>query len=186
MADLDTAISAEAAEDVAAALTSLAQRPAIIAPAEVFEDSQDAVSAVHTTRNVVLASVLGGVMAVIAVFLFEYLQNPIRSPAQLERRLGLANLGIIPRWPKRKGPTDQPTLNEGSNTAWAEAVRQVATTFDLTAGSAGVKTVVVARPGHEGRPYQSGCQSGSRLGNQLEECGLSGRGPETSVLASAT
>lgn len=152
LADLDTAISAEAAEDVAAALTSLAQRPAIIAPAEVFEDSQDAVSAVHTTRNVVLASVLGGVMAVIAVFLFEYLQNPIRSPAQLERRLGLANLGIIPRWPKRKGPTDQPTLNEGSNTAWAEAVRQVATTFDLTAGSAGVKTVVVASPDtREGR-----------------------------------
>lgn len=148
LADLEIAVSAEAAENVAAALTALAQQPAIIAPAEVFEDPPAAVPAAHAMRNVLLAVLLGGVMSVIAVFLIEFFRNPIRSPAQLERRLGLANLGVVPRQPNRKGSPGRPILNrmEGSGPAWTEAVRQVATTIDLSAESAEVKTVVVTSP----------------------------------------
>lgn len=146
LADLETPVSAEAAENVAAALTSLSQGPVIIAPAEVFEDPLAEVPADHTKRNVLLAVLLGGVMSVMAVFLIEYFQNPIRSPAQLERRLGLANLGVIPRRPNRKDSPDRLDLRGDASSPWVEAVRQVATTIDLTAETAGVKTVVISSP----------------------------------------
>ncbi len=146
LADSETPVSAEAAQNVAAALATLAERPAIIAPAEVFEDPLATVPVAHTTRNVILAVLLGGGVAVLTVFLIEYFQNPIRSPAQLERRLGLANLGAIPSRPNRKGSPDRSILKEGSSSAWAEAVRQVATTVDLTAESAEAKTIVISSP----------------------------------------
>jgi capsular polysaccharide biosynthesis protein len=66
-------------------------------PAYVFQDAVGAVKKSDgLTRKVILGALFGLVLAVLLVLLLDYLDITIKSPEELERRVGLPVLGIIP------------------------------------------------------------------------------------------
>ncbi|MCH7620640.1 MAG: polysaccharide biosynthesis tyrosine autokinase [Chloroflexi bacterium] len=167
LASLDERVSAEAAEKAVAsvekALAGLTSRstPAIVlAPAEVLQEpaiSSPGPSS-HLARNTALAAMLGFILAVVVIFLLEYLQNPVRSPAQMERRYGLSNLGSVPRWRKARGASSSPLERLNSETGLSESVSQVAASLDFTATACQTKTVAVTSPGKgDGRSSLVSC-----------------------------
>ena len=94
----------EAVEEAVAGLTYSATPAIIITPAEVLQEPiLGSAPPSHSLRNTALASILGVFLAVLVIFLLEYLQRPVRSPAQMERRFGLNNLGSVPRWRRGRG-----------------------------------------------------------------------------------
>lgn len=66
-------------------------------PAYVFQNAVGAVTKSDgLTRKVILGALFGLVLAVLIVLLLDYLDITIKSPEELERRVGLPVLGIIP------------------------------------------------------------------------------------------
>lgn len=89
----------------------------IVEPARL---PQDPVSP-RTTRNVILALLLGAIVGIIGSFFLEYLREGVRTPEHL-RRLGLTALGIVP-WLQGGDSTEKimmiPAKYPGSLTAEA-------------------------------------------------------------------
>ena len=50
------------------------------------------------TKKVLLGALVGLVVSILLVFLLDYLDITIKSPEELERRVGLPVLGIVPRF----------------------------------------------------------------------------------------
>jgi capsular polysaccharide biosynthesis protein len=66
-------------------------------PAYVFQDATAAVrSSNGVQRKILLGAVLGLVIAILLIFLLDYIDVTIKSPEELERRIGLPVLGIVP------------------------------------------------------------------------------------------
>ena len=167
LAALETEGSAEAGEKAvvavenAVAVLSARATPAIvITPAEVLQDPATLASAgvlqepgtssgpsSHLARNTALAAILGFILAVVVIFLLEYIQSPVRSPAQMERRFGLSCLGSVPSWRKGRGASGSPLGRLNSETGLSESVGQVAASLDFTATACQTKTVAIASPG---------------------------------------
>lgn len=143
--DLEPLVAAEVAQGVAEALRSLAQGPSVVAPAEVVQGT-GAATGTSALRNVILGVAFGSVLALAAVALLEYLQDPVRSPDQMERRFGLAQLGTIPRWQKRRKLPHQLAIASKSDSASSEAIRQAATSIEFTALHREIRTLAVASP----------------------------------------
>ena len=144
--DLDPLVAAEVAQGVTEALASLVQRPSVVAPAEALQET-DVITGASSTRNVLLGVIFGGALSVAAVALLEYLQAPVRSPDQLERRFGLTQLGTIPCWQKKRKRPYQLAITSASDPASSEALRQAATSIEFTALPKGMKMLAVTSPG---------------------------------------
>jgi capsular polysaccharide biosynthesis protein len=68
-------------------------------PAYVFQDAATAsLSSSGLAKKIVLGGLFGFVIAVLLVLLLDYLDVTIKSPEELERRVGLPVLGIVPRF----------------------------------------------------------------------------------------
>jgi receptor protein-tyrosine kinase len=66
-------------------------------PAYVFQNAVNAVKkSSGLTRKVILGALFGLVLAILIVLMLDYLDITIKSPEELERRVGLPVLGIIP------------------------------------------------------------------------------------------
>ena len=166
LASLDERVSAEAAEKSVAAvekavaeLTSRSTPAIVLAPAEILQETGPTSGpSGHLARNTALAAMLGFILAVVVIFLLEYLQSPVRSPAQMERRYGLSNLGSVPRWRKARGASSSPLERLNSETGLSESVSQVAASLDFTATACQTKTVAVTSPGKgDGRSSLVSC-----------------------------
>jgi len=94
-------------------------------------------------RDLMTAAIAGAILALGLVFLFEYLDNRIKSPQELKRHLGLSFLGMIPKI-DASGPT---LLQEGAPAAFAEAVRSVRTNVLFSSAEEGARTIVVTSAG---------------------------------------
>ena len=104
LAALETGGSAEAVGIAIAVLSSRATPAIVITRAEVLQEPNVASEPPgNLARNTILAAILGVIIAVVVIFFLESLQRPVRSPAQMERRFGLTNLGSVPRWRKGRG-----------------------------------------------------------------------------------
>jgi capsular polysaccharide biosynthesis protein len=69
------------------------------APAHVFQPAiYAAASSSGLTKRMILGGVFGLVISIFMIFLLDYLDITIKSPEELERRVGLPVLGIIPRF----------------------------------------------------------------------------------------
>lgn len=68
-------------------------------PAYVFQDAglPSVPLATSAKRNAILGGVLGFVAASLFVLLLDYLDITVKSPADVERRLGVPVLGVVPR-----------------------------------------------------------------------------------------
>jgi capsular polysaccharide biosynthesis protein len=68
-------------------------------PAYVFQNATAASKAsTGVTKKVLLGALLGLVVSILLILLLDYLDITIKSPEELERRVGLPVLGIVPRF----------------------------------------------------------------------------------------
>jgi len=68
-------------------------------PAHVYQQATYAsASSSGLTKRIILGSFFGLILAIFLVLLLDYLDITIKSPDELERRLGLPVLGIVPRF----------------------------------------------------------------------------------------
>jgi capsular polysaccharide biosynthesis protein len=82
-------------------------------PAYVFQEATSAALASNgVVRKVLLGALFGLVISIVLIFLLDYLDITIKSPEELERRIGLPVLGVVPllgtlqlgaRSPNRRG-----------------------------------------------------------------------------------
>jgi capsular polysaccharide biosynthesis protein len=68
-------------------------------PAHVYQEATSAVaSSSGLTKRMILGAVFGLIVSIFVILLLDYLDITIKSPDDLERRVGLPVLGIIPRF----------------------------------------------------------------------------------------
>jgi polysaccharide biosynthesis transport protein len=115
-------------------------------------------------HDLTMAGLAGSVLALGLVFLFEYLDNRIKSPQELRAHLNLAFLGMIPKI-NDSGPT---LLNEAVPPAFGEAIRAVRTNVLFSSAEEGVRTVVVTSAG----PGEGKSLFSSNLSVSLAQAGL--------------
>ncbi len=95
------------------------------------------------SHDLMIALLAGSILALGLVFLFEYLDNRIKSPQELRAHLNLAFLGMVPKI-DNSGPT---LLTDAVPAAFGEAIRAVRTNVLFSSADEGVRTVVVTSAG---------------------------------------
>ncbi|HEU0020591.1 MAG TPA: polysaccharide biosynthesis tyrosine autokinase [Dehalococcoidia bacterium] len=125
-------------------------RPYIISPAETLDVAAAGgvgpAPGYNISRNLVLALLLGVVLSVALIIVGGYIQDPVRSPGQFDRKFALTRLGILPRWGNRRNqPYPLPVIDDPAPGV-AEAIRQMATSMAGALGEAGVGTLAIVSP----------------------------------------
>lgn len=114
-------------------------------------------------RDLMMAAISGCILALGLVFLFEYLDNRIKSPQELRAHLNLPFLGMVPAI-DASGPT---LLHNGVPPAFAEAIRAVRTNVLFSSADEGVRMVVVTSAG----PSEGKSMFSSNLSVSLAQAG---------------
>lgn len=95
-------------------------------------------------RDVMLSLFGGLVLAMGLVFLFENLDNRIKSPQELRAYLGLPYLGTIPVLDQKSGSS---LITQATAPMFTEAIRSVHTNVVFSSAEAGLRSVVVTSAG---------------------------------------
>ena len=96
------------------------------------------------TRNLALGLLLGGMLGVLAAFLLEFLDDTIKTPDDVEQKLKLAVLGIIPKL----GPKENIASVAGDpRSSFSEAYRSVRTALQFATDHGVPRTLLVTSPG---------------------------------------
>lgn len=114
-------------------------------------------------RDMMMAAVSGSVLALGLVFLFEYLDNRIKSPQELRAHLNIPFLGMLPAI-DTSGPT---LLHLGVPPAFGEAIRAVRTNVLFSSADEGVRMIVVTSAG----PGEGKSMFSSNLSVSLAQAG---------------
>jgi Mrp family chromosome partitioning ATPase/capsular polysaccharide biosynthesis protein len=94
-------------------------------------------------RNAILGGLAGLVLGLGLVFLYEALDNRVRSEQELEERLGVPVLGRLPRPPQRLQRAERLVMVEDPESPAAEAFRQLRTNLDFANMDVGARTILV-------------------------------------------
>lgn len=93
------------------------------------------------------AAVFGGaVFAIGLAFLFECLDDRIKSPAEIKTTLGLPFLGMVPKVPENT-EHGAPLLDRGVTPNFAEAMRTIRTNIMFSSTSSGSQSLVITSSG---------------------------------------
>jgi capsular exopolysaccharide synthesis family protein len=114
-------------------------------------------------RDLMMAAISGSILALGLVFLFEYLDNRIKSPQELRTHLGVPFLGMLPAI-DTSGPT---LLHNGVPPAFGEAIRAVRTNVLFSSAEEGVRMIVVTSAG----PGEGKSMFSSNLSVSLAQAG---------------
>ena len=114
-------------------------------------------------RDLMMSALSGSILALGLVFLFEYLDNRIKSPQELRAHLGLPFLGMVPAI-DTGGPT---MLHQGVPPAFAEAIRAIRTNVLFSSAEEGVRMIVVTSAG----PGEGKSMFSSNLSVSLAQAG---------------
>ena len=105
------------------------------------------VPATPDKRMNTLIAVFGGAMLAVGLaFLFEYLDNHIKSPAEIKAALGLPFLGMVPKVPEN-AENGAPLLDRGVTPNFAEAMRTIRTNVLFSTTSEGSQSLVITSSG---------------------------------------
>ena len=96
--------------------------------------------------NTLAAVFGGGVFAIGLAFLFEYLDDRIKSPAELKTALGVPFLGMVPKVPENP-EHGAPLLDRGVTPNFAEAMRTLRTNVLFSSTSTGSQSLVITSSG---------------------------------------
>ena len=98
----------------------------------------------HVKRDVVIASVLGLILAVLLVFLIEFLNNKIKSPEDLKRLTGMQNLGSVALYSDSDSAGSIITEGGRRNHSFAEAYKFLRTNLEFASlGTHGPKVLLI-------------------------------------------
>jgi polysaccharide biosynthesis transport protein len=119
--------------------------------------------------NILMGLVGGAFLGVGLAFLFEYLDNRVKTPEEIERELGLPSLGLIPVTAAVAGKAN-PLISDGAPAPFAEAFRALRTNILFSAADGGPRSIVVTSTGpSEGKTMVAGnvaiglAQTGQRV-----------------------
>lgn len=93
-------------------------------------------------RNLLMAAVAGLVLGVLLAFLFEFLDDTLKRPDEIEKHLGIGVLGVIP---KLIGITVEEALGD-PRSAFSEAYRSVRTSLQFSTEEGVPKCLLVTSP----------------------------------------
>ena len=118
----------------------------------------------------ILGGLFGGALLGIGfAFLFEYLDNRVKTPEEIERDLGIPSLGLIPVLPTN-GTVANPLISDGAPPTFSEAFRALRTNILFSAADGGPRSIVVTSTGpSEGKTMVAGnvaiglAQAGQRV-----------------------
>lgn len=102
----------------------------------------------RTLLNTALAAIVGGMLAVGAIFLLEYLDDTIKSPQQVESALGLPVLGAIARI-EQNHAEGKPHVVINPLSPIAEAFRALRTNIQFAGVDARIRTLLITSAGPE-------------------------------------
>jgi non-specific protein-tyrosine kinase len=108
----------------------------------------------RTRQNVLLAAVVGAMLAVGTAFLVEYLDDTIKSPEDVERASGLSTFAAIARFAAPAADEEGPLMVAQPASAVAEAYRVLRTNVQFSAlglGQSGVTLLVTSAQPTEGK-----------------------------------
>lgn len=114
-------------------------------------------------RDLTMAAMSGAVLALGLVFLFEYLDNRIKSPQELRAQLNVPFLGMVPSVDVKAGAL----IHDGVPPNFAEAIRGVRTNVLFSSAEEGVRVIVVTSAG----PGEGKSMFSSNLAVSLAQAG---------------
>ncbi len=100
----------------------------------------------NSSRQVVLAAAIGGLLAVGAAFLIEYLDDTLRTPEALAKATGLTTLGVIARI-AGDHPNQMLVTDRHPKSPISEAYRAMRTNLQFTSLDRPLRSLVVTSPG---------------------------------------
>ncbi|ODS54469.1 MAG: hypothetical protein ABS36_11255 [Acidobacteria bacterium SCN 69-37] len=110
----------------------------------------------RTPRDLLLAALAGGLLALGLAFGFEYFDSRIKLPEEIKTHLNLPFLGMIPVFPDAGRDGEAPLLQPDAPAAFSEAIRAVRTAVLFSSAEDGARSVVVTSTGpHEGKTVVS-------------------------------
>ena len=97
-------------------------------------------------KNLIMGLLLGTILGVLLALLFEYLDDTVKSPEEIEKLLGLSVLGVIP---KLKSPLSPASAFEDPRSGFSEAYRSVRTALQFATDRGVPKSLLItsATPG---------------------------------------
>lgn len=99
--------------------------------------------------NFVLSVIFGLMGGIGLTFLIEYFDNTIKDTREIERRINLQSLGMVPFY-SRLGTADTPKLvHSGPTRCVSEAFRSIGTFILLSSASKPPKTILITSPGEK-------------------------------------
>ncbi len=93
-------------------------------------------------RNVLLGLVAGLLLGIVAALMLEYLDDTIKGPLDVEKHLGIAVLGVIPK----TRPEEFEQQRSDARSAFAEAYRSVRTALQFSTDHGVPRTLLVTSP----------------------------------------
>lgn len=99
--------------------------------------------------NMILAVIVGLAMGTGLAFFFEYLDNTIKSPEDIERLIGVPLLGIVPsaKGSRKSGHPIETILSTEPRSVQAESYRTIRTGVLLSSAESQPKVILVTSPG---------------------------------------
>ena len=101
----------------------------------------------HSPRialNLAVAVLLGGMLGVLVAFVREFLDDSFKTPTDIEQKLRLSVLGIIPRLGKDETPL---SAQDDARSAFAESYRSVRTALQYSTDAGVPKVLLITSPG---------------------------------------
>lgn len=106
--------------------------------------------------NLAIGLIGGGLLGLMLVFVLEFLDQSVKSSEDLEEKLGLPFLGVVPYEKLKKKESEYATLLKGGNFLLAENVRNVRTMLDFAlAGAHNAPLLITSSLQGEGKSHLS-------------------------------
>ena len=96
------------------------------------------------TTNLALGLLIGAMLGVLAAFLLEFLDDTLKTPEDLEEKLGLAVLGVIPKLGQKENLA---AVAADSRSAFSEAYRSVRTSLQFATDHGVPRSLLVTSTG---------------------------------------
>jgi len=116
-------------------------------------------------KNLLLATIFGLALGVLLAFFFEYLDDTIKTPDDIEKLLGLAVLGVIP---KLKGMTPNEATQD-QRSPFSEAYRSVRTALQFSTAAGVPRSLLIT----SATPSEGKSTTAVTLANNFAQLGKS-------------
>jgi len=129
---------AKVADEIANVSAKEAKNMISIEKVEVVDEAQVPKRALNsnTKKNTIIGLILGLVISIFLAFLFEYLDNTIRTPKDISRHLRLLSIGILPR-------VEELVVFEKPNSFESESYRILNTNIQAIKRNKDIRTILI-------------------------------------------